>query len=270
MKVRHGVFCVPALTARIQPTSKRLPVQARRPSLARALVSTCVALACTLIGIAPAAADDVLEGSPVVRRNTQYRAGRQEIGVLFGSTLGDPYVRNLLPGARYDLHLTDWLAVGADLLVGIPVRTAAANTIEKLVTSHNDSFAMEVSRIATVVDVHASVAPLIGKFMLLDSLPMNYDFHVNMSFGVAWTPGIESTGLGAPPPTVSIAPGVGFGGRLFVTRVLAVTLDVSHVFINRVLSVDRNNQPPGPAYVDNLMVLGGVSFFVPPELRRAD
>ncbi len=245
---------------------------ARPVALSSRLLALAVALVCVapLVVATPAQADDVLEGSPVVRRNTQYRAGRQEIGVLFGSTLGDPYVRNLLPGARYDLHLTDWLAVGADLAVGIPVDTAAAKTISTLVSKHNESFSMETSRVAALAGLRVSVAPLVGKFMLLDSLPMNYDFHVNLSVGLAWTPGIASSGQGSPPPTFSLAPGVGGGGRLFLSRVLAITLDLNDVFIQRVLSVDRNNQPPGAAYMDHLVVMAGVSFFIPPELKRAD
>jgi hypothetical protein len=235
-----------------------------------ALLTALALLAVPLPFAAPAQADDVLEGSPVVRRNTQYRAGRQEIGVLFGSTLGDPYVRNMLPGARYDLHLTDWLAIGADLMVGIPLRTASADKIEKLVTQNNEAFTMEASRVAALAGLRVTVAPLIGKFMLLDSLPMNYDFHVNLSLGMAWTPGISSTGLGTPPPSVSLAPGIGGGGRLFLSRVLAITLDLNDVFIKRVLSVNRNSQPPGAAYLDNLVVMAGVSFFIPPELKRAD
>ena len=57
-----------------------------------------------------AVAEEVLEDSPVVRRQLQYRASRHEIGGLVASTLGDIYVRNLLPGVRYD-----WWAPGSRL-----------------------------------------------------------------------------------------------------------------------------------------------------------
>lgn len=223
-----------------------------------------------LVAARPAFADDVLEGSAVVRRTTQYRGGRQELGGLFGMSLGDPYVRNLLPGVRYDLHLTDWWSIGADLLVGIPVRTAAADDIEKKVSKFNDTFTMEVSRIAWLAGVRTSIAPFTGKAMLLGSLPVQYDVHVNLSLGFASTPGINVAPGSAPPPNYSIAPGVGGGLRVFVSKVVAVTVDLNDVFINRVLSVNRNSQVPGASFEHNLIATAGVSLFFPSDLRRAD
>lgn len=223
------------------------------------------------LSAAPAWADDVLEGTPVVRRNLQYRAGRQEIGVLFGSSLGDMYVRNLLPGARYDFHLTDWLSIGADLQVGIPIDTATKIDIERKVTAKNDTFQMEASRIALLAGGRVSVAPVTGKYMLLSSLPMQYDFHVNLSLGVASTPGIDTVGVGGKKaPTFSLAPGIGGGVRVFLSRVLAITVDLNDVFINRVLAINDDSQPSSEGYLQHLVLNAGLSFFVPPDLKRAD
>lgn len=232
------------------------------------VLAVAVGLACWL----PAAAfgDDVLEGSPVVRRNALYRAGRQEIGVVFGSSLGDPYVRNLLPGARYDIHLADWMSVGADLLAGIGVRTAASKEIEAKVTKHNETFSMETSRLALIVGGHASVTPVAGKFMLIGYLPLHYDAHINLGAGIASTPGVTGSSGGTPPPTIGVAPWIGGGIRVFFSRVLAVTVDLNEMFVKRTLSVDRNSQPPGASYQGQLIFTGGVSFFVPPDLRHAD
>ncbi|HAN30452.1 MAG TPA: hypothetical protein DCQ06_02540, partial [Myxococcales bacterium] len=76
------------------------------------------------------AEEDVLSGSPVVRKNLMYRAARHEINGMIGMTLADPYVRNVLPGVRYDYHLFDWLSVGGRLQVGIPVVTNLYNEID--------------------------------------------------------------------------------------------------------------------------------------------
>ncbi|MBM4344853.1 MAG: hypothetical protein FJ100_15910 [Deltaproteobacteria bacterium] len=228
------------------------------------------AVGLALLHAVPAQADDVLEGTPVVRRNSLYRAGRQEIGVVFGTSLGDPFVRNLVPGAHYDAHLTDWLSIGADLLVGIGVDTGMKAEITTKVGKHNETFDMQTSRLALLAGGHASVAPMSGKFMLLASLPLHWDLHVNLGAGVASTPGITASSGGKAPPTFSVAPWVGGGGRIFLSRVLAVTADLNSWFISRTLSVDRNNQPPGAAFAGQLVFTAGVSFFVPPDLRRAE
>lgn len=243
---------------------------ARRQTWIRPLLAL-VLCAAALTSASPALADDVLEGTPVVRRNLQYRAGRQEIGALFGSSLGDLYVRNLLPGARYDFHITDWIAIGADVQVGIPVDTVTREQIQEKVSNQNDTFQMEASRIAVLAGGRVSVAPVTGKYMLLGSLPMHYDFHVNLSLGFASTPGIDTLGVGGKKaPSFSLAPGIGAGVRVFLTRVVAITVDLNDVFINRVLAVNRDSQPSTEGYMQHLVLTAGLSFFVPPELKRAD
>ena len=219
-----------------------------------------------LAGVAPQAwADDVLENSPVVRRNLQYRAARHEVAAVFGATLGDPYVRNLLPGARYDMHLYDWLSVGADLRVGIPMRRQLSDDIEVRVLKSNDTFEMDASHLRFLAGAHASVSPLIGKFVAFGSLPVTFDVHATIGFGAA---GIA--GSGRLKDSISMAPSVGGGTRVFLSRVLALTVEMTSLFIDRTLAVDRNSQPPGSQFRPNLMLTAGLSFFMPPELTRAE
>lgn len=263
MQHRQATFAGP-------PLFRRLLARLTQPVAARVLLALVMALAAGA-SASPACADDVLEGTPVVRRNLQYRAGRQEIGALFGSSLGDLYVRNLLPGARYDFHIADWISIGADVQVGIPVDTATRQQIQEKVAKQNDTFEMEASRIAVLAGGRVSVAPVTGKYMLLGSLPMHYDFHVNLSLGFASTPGIDTLGVGGKKaPSFSLAPGVGAGMRVFLTRVVAVTVDLNDVFINRVLAVNRDSQPSTEGYLQHLVLTAGLSFFVPPDLKRAD
>jgi hypothetical protein len=214
-----------------------------------------------------ALAEDVLEGTPVVRRNSLYRQGRHELAAVFGATLGDPYVRNLLPGVRYDFHLRDWLALGADVLVGVPVATPASQTIEAkiLASKVNPNFTMETTHLRFLSGAHVSVAPLVGKFIAFGSLPVNFDFHVNLSIGVASVSGTPNI-----PQTISVAPGIGGGVRVFVSRVVALTFDLSDVFVSRTLAVTRDSKATPPSYQDSLLFTGGLSFFMPPDLDRAE
>ena len=194
-------------------------------------------LAVVLTGgwLCEARADDVLEGSPVVRRNMQYRAGRHELTGVFGASMADPYVRTILPGVRYDLHLRDWLAVGGEVLVGIGTQSSASDTIDRKVSVINPNFAMEATNVRLLAAGRVSMAPLVGKFVAFGSLPINFDAHVNLSVGfasVSGTPNIPAKG--------SIAPGVGGGVRVFLTTVLALTFDLDQVFVERSLAVNRD------------------------------
>jgi outer membrane beta-barrel protein len=210
------------------------------------------------------AEDDVLSGTPVVRRNLMMRDGRQEIGVTFGTTMGDPYVRNLMPGVRYDLHITDWLSIGADAMVGIAMPTATSDEVEAKTVKSNESFEMEATNLAFLAGARASVAPVAGKF-LVGTVPVNFDLHVNLGVGVASVSGTSSI-----PATISVAPMIGGGMRVFLSKVVAINVDLNDYFVDRTLAVDRNNKAPGTSFATNMMFSTAVTFFLPSSLRRAD
>lgn len=232
-----------------------------RPLLAAGLLA---GLASTMVPAVALAEDDVLADAPVVRRNLEMRNGRQEIGVTFASTLADPYVRNLLPGVRYDFHLTDWLSIGADALIGIPMDTALAAEVEKKTIKSNDTFEMEATHLSFLADLRASVAPVAGKF-LVGKVPVTFDVHVNLGIGGASVAGTTSI-----PGKFSIAPLAGGGLRVFVSQFVAVNADINNYFIDRTLSVDRNNKAPGTTFQSNVVGGLGVTFFLPTGVRRAD
>jgi len=215
---------------------------------------------------ARAADDDVLADAPVVRRLLQHRAGRSELAVQFGSTIGDAYSRNLLPGVRYDQHLYDWLAVGAEIAAGIPVETETASHIGTIIKARvNDSFTMSASTLKFLGSAHVGVAPLTGKFVAFGALPLAFDVHLNLSFGVASVGGDPVVASG-----ISLAPGVAGGVRLFLTRIVALNVDVGEIFIKRTLAVERNGKAPGAQYSGNTIATLGLSFFLPAQTQRAD
>ncbi len=213
-------------------------------------------------------ADDVLENAPVMRRALQYRAGRQELGLIFNATLGDPYTRNLLPGIRYDYHILEWLAVGADLMYGIPVVTGTSDQVATKVRVSNPAFIMEPSSISYMANAHVQASPLVGKFVAFGSLPIQFDLHATLSFGIAGLTGGPT--ISAAQSGTTIAPGIGGGFRLFFSRFLALNIDLADVYMKRTLAVTRFGQAQDPVFASNLLFSGGISFFLPPNLRRAD
>ncbi len=246
--------------------TSRMPALPRRLggfTVLRALLAVAVCVSSWVA--APAHADDdVLAGSPVVRRNLMYRAARHELAGVLGMTVGDPYVRNVLPGARYDYHLFDWLSVGGRLLVGIPVTTATYDEVDAKVTANNDTFAMEASSLRLLGMGHVSVSPLVGKMLAWSKVPIQFDVHVDLMAGFA---SVGSTG-DALTTGAGLSLGAAGGLRVFISRVVAVTVDLQAVSTNRALSVNRDSKETGKKTRFNTITSVGVSFFMPPKLKR--
>ncbi len=247
------------MTAR-QTATARIPV--RFLLLAGALCTAAV----TFTPAPAAAEDDVLANSPVVRRQLMPRAGRHEVAGLFGLSVGDPYVRNLLPGVRYDWHLFDWLAVGGRLQFGIPLETAMFEEIDTKVARNNETFEMEASSLRFIGLAHASVSPLVGKLLTFSSLPVNFDLHFDLSIGIV---GTGSTGTNLDTGA-GISFGAGGGVRIFLSRVLALTFDLQAITADRPLSVNRDSKEVGAKTRFNTIFDVGLSFFMPPKLSRGD
>lgn len=229
------------------------------------------AVACTLVGVLPgnvaaAESDDVLKNAPVVRRQLQYRAARHEVTGIFGLTLGDPFVRNFLPGARYDYHLFDWLGFGGRLQVGVPVQTATFAEVDTKVARSNETFEMEATNLQLLATAHVSVSPVVGKLLVFDSLPINFDVHFDLSAGIA---SVASSGDNIETG-IGFAGGAGGGLRIFLSRVLALTFDLEGLLVDRALSVNRDSKMTGRKARFNTLASFGLSFFMPPKLRRAE
>ena len=231
----------------------------------QALVLSLVVVACSFSPSSAWADEDVLAGSPVVRKNLMYRAARHEVSGMIGMSLADPYVRNVLPGARYDYHLFDWLSVGGRLQVGIPVRTNLYDEIDTKVTANNDTFAMEASTLRFVTVAHVSVSPLVGKLLAGGSFPIQFDVHLDLMGGVV---GVGSTGDDLPTG-VGLALGAAGGVRVFLSRVLALNIELQALSSDRAMSVNRDSKETGRKTRFSTIFNVGVSFFMPPILRRA-
>lgn len=212
------------------------------------------------------AQEDVLANSPVARRLLQFRASRHELAGVFGTTLGDAYVRNLLPGARYDWHWFDWLSLGGRLQVGIPIQTAMFEEIDVKVTKNNETFEMEATHLSFLAMAHVSVSPMVGKMLAFSSLPIAYDLHFDLSGGLV------SVGSSGSNLTAKIGPSVGVGGgmRIFFSRLIALTLDLQAITANRALSVNRDSKEAGGKTRFNTVANVGLSFFMPPKLSRGE
>lgn len=235
-------------------------------SLARLVIAVVLACGALMTPQGAHATDDVLAGSPVQRRNLQYRASRHEVTGLVGVTVGDPYIRTVLPGARYDYHLYDWLSVGGRVMGGFALQSDTYEEIDSKVTENNDTFAMEGTSLRFLALSHVSVSPLVGKMLAFSRVPIQFDVHVDLLGGIV---NVGSTG-DALTSGIGLSLGAATGFRVFISDVLALTGDLQAISADRALSVNRDSKESGKKLRFNTIVSFGVAFFMPPKLRRAD
>ena len=132
----------------------------------------------------------------------------------------------------------------------------------------SSDLAMEPSSISYMATAHVQAAPLVGKFVAFGSLPIQFDLHATLSFGIAGLTG--GPAINTAQTSATIAPGIGGGFRLFFSKFLALNVDLADVYMKRTLAVTRFGQAPDPIFSSNLLFSGGISFFLPPNLKRAD
>ncbi len=236
-----------------------------RPGLTSGL--TTLAVLCSAVFVSMPAtvyAEDVLEGNPVVRRQLQYRASRHEIGALGASTLGDIYMRNVLPGMRYDWHLFEWLSIGTRLHLGVPLPTATFEQIEAKVSANNETFDMEASHLRFVGLGHVSVSPLVGKMLLYGENAADFDLHFDLMAGMV---NVGSSGKNLKAGWTT-AFGLGGGIRVFLSKVVALTFDIQTIAVDRALSVNRDNKAAGAKARFNPLISVGLSMLLPTKLTR--
>jgi len=223
-----------------------------------------ISLAGSLLGALPASAEDVLKDTPVVRRQALYRANRHEMSPMVGFTLGEPFTNSILPGVGYTYHLLDSIAVGGDLLVGLRSNTAIADDINAKTQAQSPNFQLASSSIRFMADLNVSFAPVVGKLMAFRSLPLHYDAHISLHGGLA---GMK--GEGRIPDSVTPAFGVGGGVRLFLSRFMAIDVDIREFFAKRTLAVNKDERAADPVFRPHTMVIVGLSFLLPPELETS-
>ena len=56
----------------------------------------------------------------------------------------------------------------------------------------------------------------------------------------------------------------------FPDKAIALNLELTEVFIKRTLAVTRFGQAPDPVFDGNMFFSAGLSFYLPPDLKRAD
>jgi outer membrane beta-barrel protein len=185
-----------------------------------------------------------LTDAPVIRKRLELRDKRFEFGVGAGVTIGQDFYNALLVMPKLAFHFNDWISLA---VVG------GLNATPKWKSSFNDDIGSGlssggnlISKSPTVGDAQATMnhigwvamgqlefIPLSGKIALLSSIFSYFDFYVlggaglvNLAAPSGNAAGCSTTGVCKVYTATQITGNAGAGAHAFITRWLAVNLEI--------------------------------------------
>lgn len=201
------------------------------------------------------------------------KAGRFELSPFFSISLNDPYVVHSAFGVGLNYYITEVLALGVNFLWFYGFNAETDTTFH---AGRSFRLAVPINEYQLGTNLNFSYVPLYGKFALFNEWIVHWD---------AWLSG--GVGLMRSRPVQVIDPdfrtfdwnnllsfNVGFGGRIFLSRFLAVFFEVrDYMFMEEVENQEAPNDPVwqenpdnwygDPVFTSNVMVHVGVSIFIP-------
>lgn len=141
-----------------------------------------------------------LAGAPAVRKLVQYREMRGSLGPMFGYTINNDYVHNILIGGRLEFNIFEWLGVGGVILGAVNVTTqltdhiSSSGNIGGASTTPSDSnfpsytgasnFKNQVGRLKGMYLAQISLIPFRGKLSMFEKLFLGIDGAIFVGGGV--------------------------------------------------------------------------------------
>jgi len=180
----------------------------------------------------------------VIQRNPFLKQRRVEFSPFLGGNLNDSLVDLFVAGGSLNYHLNEVMGIG---LHGAYSLGSETDLFDKMIEDYG--LFPEVSKVQWYASLHFQYAPLYGKFALFNSWIIPWDAYALLAAGYTRT---ELSGH----PTLS----AGIGQRYFFNRWFALNFELrDHIF--------NEEYPGGSVLVNNLMVTGGVSFFLPFDFK---
>jgi outer membrane beta-barrel protein len=229
-----------------------------------------------------------LADAPAIRKRVELRERRGELGVGYGTTLGQDYYHTQFVTARLGFHLTDWLSIAA--FGGFGVANVATGYHEKL----NETLAPEtgITRAPTKAEAESSMSkikmlaglqleftPFTGKYSLFGKLFWHYDFYL---LGGGGFMNVEPTdasmlqacgAVGVDRCAVSgWKPGftAGVGMHTFFNNVVGLNIELRD-FVAEINPSGRDVNGDGAADKEDItlgntyMVAANIVFYLPPN-----
>ena len=205
---------------------------------------------------APAPADDTASPAAqdkikAVPRKAVLKVGRIELAAFATSSLNDAYWQHFAASGSvvWYPHDSFGIGVGVDYLYA-PARQSNLDVERQSLTSVPAVF--EKPRLFAHLDFYW--VPIYGKISLANKWIVHFELYGTAGAGLA-------TAFGERQPA---AVNVGLGQRFFLSRWLALRLEVrDHLFVDT-LTVSNQDRSDVQSYV---MFMAGASFFIPPSFE---
>lgn len=211
--------------------------------------------------------DDVV----VVPRKGFLKGGRLELAPFSAVTLNDVLIRHYAVGGDLNYYLTDVFSIGLE-----------GQYFVKELSERESLVGLQYNRVPTLNRYKYSAAfnfgyvPGYGKFTLFNKYIWHWDIFVNGGVGVIWSQIIPRIVGDQVFQTMSIAPDVGVGTRLFLNDWLTLSFAIrDYIFNDKFEPLDRKR---GEAIedvkaraqgelVNNVMFAVSLGFYLPTSFQ---
>jgi outer membrane beta-barrel protein len=228
-----------------------------------------------------------LEDAPAIRKRVELRESRFELGVGFGSTVGQDYYHTLLLDLRLAFHLNDWLSLAAFGGLGAAnLSTGFQDRLVDTLPTANPTVAREptqaiakgsMEKIDGVVGAQLEFTPFTGKYSLFGKIFAHYDFYLFGGVGAldvkptdSAIASCTSTSTAAFCGESGLKPAANFGLGLhsFFNDWLALNIELRDL-LSRLNPSGRDVNGDGVAnsndetWTSTYMVTANIMFFLP-------
>ncbi len=198
------------------------------------------------------------------------KAGRFELTPTLNLSVNDPFYAKTFGGLKLDYHITESWSVGVTGAAGAasPTGSASICTANQGCSKPTDEQLYQVpGHIRSMAGAEVAWAPVYGKLNILAEIPVHFDLSVLA--GADWIsydevlskPAADKppAGAGQTPSRVSSIGGhVGLGMRLFLSRLMALRLEVKDYLYSAEIGNLNETQLQSQLFVEI-----GISFFFP-------
>lgn len=198
----------------------------------------------------------------VVKHKYFLKGGRFEATPVFGMSINDPFKTRYPVGAHLVYHIGENFGIGLTGLYNLNMKSSDVTIIRK------SGAAPDVTDLMYNAHLDFYFSPIYGKMAIMSNIVLNFDIFIAGGVGVMGADIPDETGMAAlstnPLDSASgmvVAGNVGLGGRLFLTKWLALSLEVrDYIYSMRLTNVSDGNISD----IQNLVVpFIGVSFYMP-------
>lgn len=204
------------------------------------------------------------------------KARRLELNPYWSFSLNDQFVSHPGPGVAANYYISNVLAVGANFnYYGGLNDDSSFNFQNRRATR----VAVPLNEYLLGVNLNMTYVPIYGKFASLADFIFQYDGYLVGGVGALWTRPIpvidpDNRNFSYDP---RLAFNVGFGLRVFLTRWLAVTMELrNYIYLEKLENLkvpnttaeqqNKDNWYGDSSLTNNVQAQLGFSFFLPPSV----